>query len=118
MPLLIPQQCRAARGLLDWTQEELAERADVSRSTIRDFENGRHSLHPGTAAQVVEALESGRSSSDPGRRSRAWGAAPEAAALGLGPLAKAEVRFPVILRKGRGLGHGMEREVRQDGCDR
>ena len=59
MPLLIPQQCRAARGLLDWTQEELAERADVSRSTIRDFENGRHSLHPGTAAQVVEALEAG-----------------------------------------------------------
>jgi len=59
MPLLIPQQCRAARGLLDWTQEELAERASVSRSTIRDFENGRHCLHAGTAAQVVEALEAG-----------------------------------------------------------
>ena len=59
MPLLIPQQCRAARGLLDWTQEELAERADVSRSTIRDFENGRHFLHPTTATQVVAALERG-----------------------------------------------------------
>jgi transcriptional regulator with XRE-family HTH domain len=59
MPLLSPEQCRAARGLLDWTQEELAERADVSRSTIRDFENGRHSLHMGTAAQVVAALERG-----------------------------------------------------------
>jgi transcriptional regulator with XRE-family HTH domain len=59
MPILCPEQCRAARGLLDWTQEELAERADVSRSTIRDFENGRHTLHPTTAVQVVTALESG-----------------------------------------------------------
>jgi DNA-binding XRE family transcriptional regulator len=59
MPILTPEQCRAARGLLDWTQEELAEWADVSRSTIRDFENGRHHLHPTTAAQVVAALESG-----------------------------------------------------------
>ena len=59
MPLLSPEQCRAARGLLDWTQEELAKQADVSRSTIRDFENGRHHLHPTTAAQVVAALERG-----------------------------------------------------------
>ena len=59
MPILKPEQCRAARGLLDWTQEELAEQADVSRSTIRDFENGRHHLHPATAAQVVAALEQG-----------------------------------------------------------
>lgn len=59
MPILTPEQCRAARGLLDWTQEELAERAEVSRSTIRDFENGRHTLHSTTAAQVVAALEGG-----------------------------------------------------------
>jgi len=59
MPLLSPAQCRAARGLLDWTQEELAARADVSRSTIRDFENGRHHLHSATAAQVVAAFERG-----------------------------------------------------------
>jgi transcriptional regulator with XRE-family HTH domain len=59
MPLLLAEQCRAARGLLDWTQEELAARADVSRSTIRDFENGRHHLHSATAAQVVAALERG-----------------------------------------------------------
>lgn len=59
MPPLSPEQCRAARGLLDWTQEELAENAGVSRSTVRDFENGRHCLHPATAAQVVAALERG-----------------------------------------------------------
>jgi DNA-binding XRE family transcriptional regulator len=59
MPQLSPEQCRAARGLLDWTQEELAEKAKVSRSTIRDFENGRHCLHSSTAESIVEALERG-----------------------------------------------------------
>ena len=58
MPLC-PDQCRAARGLLDWIQDELAQRAGVSRSTVRDFENGRHHLHPSTAAQVVAALTEG-----------------------------------------------------------
>ena len=40
MPLT-PAQCRAARALLDWTQDELAERAEVSRGTIRGFESGQ-----------------------------------------------------------------------------
>jgi transcriptional regulator with XRE-family HTH domain len=57
MPLLSREQCRAARGLLNWTQEELAQRAGVSRSTVRDFEQGRHDLHRASAAQMVLALE-------------------------------------------------------------
>jgi transcriptional regulator with XRE-family HTH domain len=54
---LSPEQCRAARGLLDWTQEELAARAGVSRSTVRGFENGQHELHRGSAAVIRGALE-------------------------------------------------------------
>lgn len=54
---LLPEQCRAARALLDWTQAELADRAEVSRSTIRDFEGGRHELHRASAAQIRAALE-------------------------------------------------------------
>ncbi|PWC56351.1 helix-turn-helix transcriptional regulator [Azospirillum sp. TSO22-1] len=50
-------QCRAARGFLEWTQEELAERAAVSRGTVRDFEKGHHALHRGTERLLVEAFE-------------------------------------------------------------
>jgi transcriptional regulator with XRE-family HTH domain len=56
MPLT-PEQCRAARALLDWTQERLAERAGVSRSTVRGFETGQHELHRGTATVIRQALE-------------------------------------------------------------
>src|SRR6478752_5680267 len=54
--ILLPEQCRAARGLLDWTQEQLAERAGVARSTVRDFECRRHELHRATEQLVVSAL--------------------------------------------------------------
>ena len=37
---MTPEQCRAARGWLDWPQQELAKRATVGLSTIRQFENG------------------------------------------------------------------------------
>jgi transcriptional regulator with XRE-family HTH domain len=39
--MLTPEQSRAARGWLNWTQDELAQRARVSLSTVRDFEKGR-----------------------------------------------------------------------------
>lgn len=39
--MLAPEQSRAARAWLDWSQDDLAQRAKVSLSTIRDFEKGR-----------------------------------------------------------------------------
>lgn len=54
---LTPGQCRAARGFLDWTQDELAARAGLSRSTIRDFEKGRHDLHPSSERLLVRTLD-------------------------------------------------------------
>jgi DNA-binding transcriptional regulator YiaG len=39
--MLTPAQSRAARGWLDWSQEHLAKQANVSLSTVRDFEKGR-----------------------------------------------------------------------------
>jgi transcriptional regulator with XRE-family HTH domain len=54
---LSPALCRAARGLLDWTQSDLAGRAAVSRSTVRDYEGGRHDIHRATGAQLRRAFE-------------------------------------------------------------
>lgn len=56
---LLPEQCRAARGLLNWTQEQLAVLAGVSRSTIKDFECHRHALHRTTENLLVDALTQG-----------------------------------------------------------
>jgi ribosome-binding protein aMBF1 (putative translation factor) len=38
---MTPEQSRAARAWLDWSQDELAAKASVSLSTVRDFEKGR-----------------------------------------------------------------------------
>lgn len=38
---MTPSQSRAARALLDWSQSELATRANLSVSTVADFEKGR-----------------------------------------------------------------------------
>lgn len=55
--ILLPAQCRAARGLINWSQGELAERAGVSRSTVKDFETERHALHHSTERLLIEAIE-------------------------------------------------------------
>lgn len=41
LSMLSPEQSRAARGWLEWSQEDLAQRANLSLSTVRDFEKGR-----------------------------------------------------------------------------
>jgi len=53
---LLPCTCRAGRALLDWTQEDLATASGVSRSTVREFENGHHYLHAASEAAIIAAL--------------------------------------------------------------
>lgn len=54
---ITPEQSRAARGLLDWTQQELASRASVGLSTVRDFEKGRRRPTEANAEAIRQALE-------------------------------------------------------------
>lgn len=56
-PVASPAQCRAARALLRWTQDRLAERAAVARKTVADFELGNRSLHRRTRLDITIALE-------------------------------------------------------------
>ena len=52
-----PEQCRAARAWLNWSQQELATKAQVSNSTLRDFEAGRRIPIANNLAAVRRALE-------------------------------------------------------------
>jgi DNA-binding transcriptional regulator YiaG len=53
-----PEQCRAARGWLGWSQAKLAKGASVSLSTVRDFEKGRRVPIGNNLAAMRKALES------------------------------------------------------------
>jgi transcriptional regulator with XRE-family HTH domain len=52
-----PEQCRAARGWLDWTQQVLAERAHVGLSTVKDFEKGQRTPVPNNLTAIRTAIE-------------------------------------------------------------
>jgi transcriptional regulator with XRE-family HTH domain len=54
---MTPEQSRAARAWLDWSQEALAAKAGVSPSTVRDFEKGRRDPIANNLAAMRAALE-------------------------------------------------------------
>jgi ribosome-binding protein aMBF1 (putative translation factor) len=54
---MIPEQCRAARGWLDWSQDDLAKAANVSLSTVRDFEKGRRTPISNNLNAMQNAME-------------------------------------------------------------
>jgi transcriptional regulator with XRE-family HTH domain len=55
---ITPEQSRAARGFLDWSQTELGSRSNLSESTIRDFEKGRRVPSINNLTAIRAALES------------------------------------------------------------
>jgi predicted transcriptional regulator len=55
--MITPEQCRAARGLVDWTQADLAREAAVGIVTIRQLEGGLGSPRRATLDVIRRALE-------------------------------------------------------------
>ena len=56
--MITAPQSRAARGLLDWSQQKLAAAANVGLSTVRGFENGSRQPIANNLAAIRSALES------------------------------------------------------------
>ena len=50
-------QIRAARDLLEITQRQLADAADVDITTVSAYERGSHPAYNSTAMKIQEALE-------------------------------------------------------------
>lgn len=54
---MTPAQSRAARGWLEWSQDELARRANISVGTVRSFEAGLKTPLPNNIAAMRRAVE-------------------------------------------------------------
>jgi len=54
---ITPAQCRAARALLNWSQDHLEMAAKVARKTIADFEREARTPYDRTLAAIRSALE-------------------------------------------------------------
>ena len=55
--MVTPAQCRAARGLLSWSQQQLAERARVGIVTVHQLEAGISEPRAATLEVIRRALE-------------------------------------------------------------
>ena len=50
-------QCRAARAGLEWSREDLAQKAGLSDRTITDFERGAREPHDNNKRAIRQAFE-------------------------------------------------------------
>lgn len=55
--MITPAQCRAARALIDWSQQQLADAAKIGNATIRNFEGGKSEPQSATLDVLRRALE-------------------------------------------------------------
>ncbi|TAJ83026.1 MAG: XRE family transcriptional regulator [Reyranella sp.] len=55
---MTPAQCRSARALLNWSQEDLEKASRIAKKTIADFEREVRSPHATTSDALQEALRS------------------------------------------------------------
>ncbi len=54
--IITNRQCRAARELLGWKQDDLCKASKITKSTIADFERGVRELRMGTLESIINAF--------------------------------------------------------------
>jgi transcriptional regulator with XRE-family HTH domain len=54
---ITPEQSRAARGWLGWSQQDLAERAGIAKNTVYGFERGQRTLTSNNLAALDISLK-------------------------------------------------------------
>jgi ribosome-binding protein aMBF1 (putative translation factor) len=54
---MTPEQCRAGRAWLAWSQSDLAKAAKVGLSTVKDFEAGKREPIANNRTAIQTALE-------------------------------------------------------------
>lgn len=57
--IITPHLSRAARALLDWQQNDLADAAGLSLTAVKAFENGSDKTRAATKGSIQNALETG-----------------------------------------------------------
>jgi len=55
--MITPEQCRAARALLGWSQSDLELESKVARKTLADFEGSKRFPYERTLCEIRRALE-------------------------------------------------------------
>jgi transcriptional regulator with XRE-family HTH domain len=55
--MIMPAQCRAARALLEWSQQDLADKAGVGIVTVHQLEAGLSQPRRATLDVIRRALE-------------------------------------------------------------
>ena len=55
--IITPEQCKAARAMLGWSRDKLADAAKVAIRTLVDFERGARQPYERTLKDIKRSLE-------------------------------------------------------------
>ena len=99
--VILPAQCRTARALINWSQEQLAQEAGVGLSTVRDFESEKRAAVTEAVGNLSRALRNGGVVFTPGSTDEGPGVRLVAGRPNI-------IRRPTTVQKYEGIPFGIE----------
>ena len=55
--IITSEQCKAARDLLKWNQDDLRKKAGINKTTLADFERGVGNIRIDTLEKIINAFK-------------------------------------------------------------